>query len=855
MNITRLFSQKYAFLHTLRFIISATKVCDTITHGVSKHRASGLEGGQKMRKALFLLAMFSLLCRTALGAVWYVDKDNSSGTEDGTSWATAFVTIQASIDAVSDDSGGEIWVAEGVYDEERAHSRGSVVMQEDVHLYGGFAGSETAREQRDWESFVTVIDGSTSRGGEAAYHVIIGADNTTLDGFTITGGNADGDGSEDTFGGGMYNFNASPTVTNCTFQGNSAAYGGGMSNELSSDPTLTDCTFENNSASGGGGMANLPDSLPVLTRCTFKNNSTPAGGGGGMMNLAASPTLTDCTFEDNSAPDGAGGGMYNEHYCWTALTRCTFQGNSAPRGGAIYNRDAWPTLTDCIFTGNTAASAGGAMYNYNYPSFSLPGPTVTDCIFTANSTDGDGGAIFNDVGQWPAISNCTFVDNTAINGGGMYTSSVSDLVDTFEGFVRNCTFSGNVAEQDGGGMYLYSPPPRGAWDYYDTEDDAITVAPTDCTFTDNQADRGGGMCVGVDAESAWLPNVARCYFRGNAARLGGGIFSERLLPHDWEPRGESMVTNCVFALNTAEEAGGGMYSLWVSPSLTNCTFSGNTATNSGGGIFNAESASPVVLNCILWGDSPEEIANLDATSDPILTFSDVQGGYPGDGNIDLDPLFVDPAAGDFRLEMASPCIDTGTSDGALETDIILIPRPQGAEVDIGAYEFTDADSDGDTIPDTYEGGYDPDGDELPNYLDTDSDGDGHTDSAEATSGSDPYDADSVPIDGRGGSCFIATAVYGTPAAREVGVLSEFRDRYLLTNRAGAAFVRTYYRFSPPVARFIAVRRPLKVAVRTCLAPVVVLVKFTPILPQILTVISLAVFLLTRKRRTNLFDNL
>jgi hypothetical protein len=87
------------------------------------------------------------------------------------------------------------------------------------------------------------------------------------------------------------------------------------------------------------------------------------------------------------------------------------------------------------------------------------------------------------------------------------------------------------------------------------------------------------------------------------------------------------------------------------------------------------------------------------------------------------------------------------------------------------------------------------------------------------------------------------------------VLCEFRDRYLLTNRAGAAFVRAYYRFSPPVARFIAEREPVRVVIRACLAAVVAAAKLTPVLPQILTVIALGVLLLARRRRTNLFDNL
>jgi len=149
------------------------------------------------------------------------------------------------------------------------------------------------------------------------------------------------------------------------------------------------------------------------------------------------------------------------------------------------------------------------------------------------------------------------------------------------------------------------------------------------------------------------------------------------------------------------------------------------------------------------------------------------------------------------------------------------------------------DADGDGITDTDEGGGDPDDDGFPNYLDTDSDGDGHTDGAEVAAGTDPYDPTSVPrrrhdddddfwddVEDWFNPCFIATAAYGTSTAREVGVLCDFRDRYLLTNRAGTAFARAYYRFSPPVARFIASHEPVKRIVRILMTPVVAIARLT-----------------------------
>ncbi|MCK5557952.1 MAG: hypothetical protein KAJ01_06215, partial [Candidatus Hydrogenedentes bacterium] len=109
-------------------------------------------------------------------------------------------------------------------------------------------------------------------------------------------------------------------------------------------------------------------------------------------------------------------------------------------------------------------------------------------------------------------------------------------------------------------------------------------------------------------------------------------------------------------------------------------------------------------------------------------------------------------------------------------------------------------------------------------------------------------------------CFIATAAYGTPAAKEISVLRDFRDKYLLTNRAGAACVRAYYRLSPPVARFIAARQPLRAAVRVVLAPIVAFARFATSLPVVtwasaiagLVTLGLGLSLLMTKTRTGRF---
>jgi hypothetical protein len=143
--------------------------------------------------------------------------------------------------------------------------------------------------------------------------------------------------------------------------------------------------------------------------------------------------------------------------------------------------------------------------------------------------------------------------------------------------------------------------------------------------------------------------------------------------------------------------------------VTNCTFSGNTATsdpgeyNGGGGVFNEVDSCPTVINCVMWGDTPDEIAGGTVT----VSSSNVQGGWPGDGsdNIDADPLFVDPGGGNYRLGVGSPSIDAGDTPAAyavwLTTDLdgtsryiddpdtpdTGVPLEGFAMVDMGAYEY------------------------------------------------------------------------------------------------------------------------------------------------------------------------
>jgi hypothetical protein len=168
-------------------------------------------------------------------------------------------------------------------------------------------------------------------------------------------GNANGSGSCPGIGcgGGLLNTSdSSPVLTNLTFNGNSAIYGGGIFNS-SSSPTLTNITLNSNSAATyGGGMYNLSSS-PMLTNVTFNSNFAGSYGGGMFNDSGSSPTLTNLTFNGNSATTG-GGGMSNYDSSSPQIRNTIFWGNTAATEAEIYNNNSIPGVSDSVIQGGYA---------------------------------------------------------------------------------------------------------------------------------------------------------------------------------------------------------------------------------------------------------------------------------------------------------------------------------------------------------------------------------------------------------------------------------------------------------------------------------------------------------------------
>ncbi len=313
-----------------------------------------------------LLTMLFLVSATQMYAqtTRYV-KPTATGTGTGLSWANASADIQAMITAsVANDI---VWVAAGTYKPTTNPATGIIAINDrnntfylknQVKVYGGFVATETLLSQRNINANPTILSGdfggndvvtgtgltlSIANNAENAYHVVMSVNDnadTILDGFTVTGGNANLSSNSivietQTFygdnGGGIYNIGSLFSITNCVFSGNNAIVGGGMSNSNSGPtvaPSIVNCIFSRNNASGnGGGVLNF--TAASFTNCVFNGNN--ANLGGGIVNFLYPAVITNCVFSGNNAFSN-GGGMFNAFGATPFITNTIVWNNTSNSG-------------------------------------------------------------------------------------------------------------------------------------------------------------------------------------------------------------------------------------------------------------------------------------------------------------------------------------------------------------------------------------------------------------------------------------------------------------------------------------------------------------------------------------------
>lgn len=402
----------------------------------------------------------------------YVDWE-SDATDCGFNWDTAFTEIQPAIDAAYAAAiqlgHCEVWVAGGTYYSYANNSSDSIRLKPNVTVYGGFAGTEYWLSQRDIEANETIIDGAEQGGEGHSYHVVMGASDSDLDGFTVTGGRAFGDPPHHR-GGGIYLNASNTTVTNCTITGNEAIDGGGIF---------------------------AYDSWPVVEASEFLGNAAQRGGG--MLVLNGFAQVSDTRFENNHADVSGGGAYFEKIYsaCYPVLQEVEFISNTAEiDGGGIYNISCNPTVETATFEDNQVGERGGGIATYR-GSFDITESAITD-----NRAAIDGGGFYGKFTD-TAISHCEIEANQALrHAGGAYC----ELTDAE---IYASSFTLNTAGDDGGGLTVYFDEPR--------------VVNT--LFSGNEANRGAGIFNGTRAET----EVINCTLHGNlAADSGGALYNAHL---------------------------------------------------------------------------------------------------------------------------------------------------------------------------------------------------------------------------------------------------------------------------------------------------------------------------------------
>jgi len=273
----------------------------------------------------------------------------------------------------------------------------------------------------------------------------------------------------------------------------------------------------------------------------------------------------------------------------------------------------------------------------------------------------------------------SFIVQTTIDGnqsGSVVTfGSAEDSTAVLIGFtIRN----GRAA--NGGGVICYNTSPQ----------------IVSCKILGNTATNlGGGLCFQYNAQS----RIENCVIDGNAANYGGGIYCE--------VNSDIKITDVVISGNIANVWGGGFYCTAANPLfnrvlvdgnsaaiwggiyfhgtedtetfMNNVTITNNYADDGGALLVSHSSTIMTARNCIIWGNSPSQVEVVGGDLTFTINYSDIQNGWEGIANIDIDPLFVDSENNDYSLNSESPCIDTGDPDSPQD--------PDGTRSDMGAFYY------------------------------------------------------------------------------------------------------------------------------------------------------------------------
>jgi outer membrane protein assembly factor BamB len=383
----------------------------------------------------------------------------------------------------------------------------------------------------------------------------------------------------------------------------------------------------------------------------------------------ASPEFQACTFTKNSGDNG--GAVYSKNG-QPFFYQCYFSKNRARQdGGAFYlEENANATLNECLVYTNTAVNNGGGIFIHK----SSPVFVISEILF--NTADQGGGIYFNE--SSPSLGRCILEFNTAdTNGGGIFITKSTQMNTYQVNVMNNLCPNGN-----GGGLYI---------------ENSNTITLEKFVIDGNEAIDGAGIYLANSATSV----IQQCIIYGNkSSNNGGGVYLKNSIA--------SQLINLLVSENSAAMDAGGVYyeNCETESRIIFCTFARNTSNNpidTGIVYFNKTSGS--IINSILWNEGYEEIESINISQAPLITYSNVEklpytnNVYPGEGNINKDPLFENKSnkkddrylhLEDLNSKMqSSPCINSGKLDDSLpQIDLYDVNRKKhGNSADMGAIEY------------------------------------------------------------------------------------------------------------------------------------------------------------------------
>lgn len=387
-----------------------------------------------------------------------------------------------------------------------------------------------------------------------------------------------------------------------------------------------------------------------------------------ISSVAYNLLIKDCEFYGcNRVLQGYTSGTRLPNTLRTTVSGCLMASNAS----LILYPASVLILTNSTFRDSTPDDAG-VIQNQIYMRPRWPDPFEGEAIIR-NSTfsrlvSSNNAPIYIDSGH-AFVADSSFASNAnlRLNGGAIgwdYSPDGGDNGIT----ISNCSFVGNYAKGSGGAVAAYCPQ--------------IVRS----SFTGNIADREGGAVAFLSTVSLVPKTFADCVFAGNRAGTNGGAILMRA---------SCNYTNCLFVENTTTNKNSAIYSAAAGLAVfQNCTFASNScpAGSLVGGFvdfFGSPYTTNSFVNCILWANGSSTFSGLFQTAvvaDISFSDTDVTGISSGSNNINLAPQFR--GNGNYHLASSSPCIDAGTTNGAPPADLDGVPRPYGAGIDIGAYEWS-----------------------------------------------------------------------------------------------------------------------------------------------------------------------